>query len=130
MVQVGYSKFSNETTLPCLSPVFTNPTDNSPKLIECIRVDGGNDEGPSHEEVQFFWTARHIEIPTVTTLVTTRSSGSSYFNRVELQNGCMALAHTNLFIPSTLAGSCLDSKTKKLILSNSKTIWNLQQKCT
>jgi len=26
-------------------------------------------------------------------------------NRVELQNGCLALAHTNLFIPSTLGGS-------------------------
>ena len=101
-------------TLPYLSPVFTNPTDDLPKVIECVRVDGGNDEGPSHEEVQFFWTARHIETPTVTTLVTTRSSGASYLNRVELQNGCMALAHANLFIPSTLAGSCLDSTTGKV----------------
>ena len=35
------------------------------------------------------------------------SSGSSYKNRVELQNGCLALAHANLFIPSTLNGSCM-----------------------
>ena len=37
----------------------------------------------------------------------TRSSGSSYRNRVELQNGCFALGHANLFIPSTLNGSCI-----------------------
>ena len=45
-------------TLPYLSPVFTNPD----KVIECVRVDGGNDEGPSHEEIQFFGqfgTLRH-----------------------------------------------------------------------
>ena len=108
-------------TLPHLSPVFNDPVNNSPKVIECVRVDGGNDEGPNHEEIQFFWTARHIETPTVSTLVTTRNSGASYLNRVELQNGCMALGHANLFIPSTLAGSCLDAKSKKLILSNLKT---------
>jgi hypothetical protein len=46
---------------------------------------------------------------TKATMVTTRSSGSSYKNRVELQNRCLALAHANLFIPSTLNGSCMDS---------------------
>ena len=101
-------------TVPSLLPVFTNPIDGSPKVIECIRVDGGSDEGPSHEEVQFFWTARHLERPTVTTLITTHNSGASHLNRVELQNGCMSLAHANLFIPSTLSGSCLDSKTGKV----------------
>ena len=47
----------------------------------------------------------------VATLVTTRSSGSSYLNRVELQNGCLSLAHSNTFIPSTLAGLCIDQQT-------------------
>ena len=32
-------------------------------------------------------------------------SGGSYLTRVEMQNGCFALAHSNLFIPSTLTGS-------------------------
>ena len=42
------------------------------------------------------------------TLVT-RSSGSSHLNRVELQNGCHSRGHSNLFIPSTLAGNCIQS---------------------
>ena len=42
-------------------------------------------------------------------MVTTRSSGSSYRNRVELQNGCLSLGHANLFIHSTLNGSCVVS---------------------
>lgn len=84
--------------------VFTNPDTMLPKTIECIRVDGGNDEGPSHEEVQFFWTLRHLQKETKALLVTTRESGSSNKNRVELQNGCLALAHCNLFMPSTLNG--------------------------
>ena len=51
---------------------------------------------------------RHIEEASELTMVTSRNSGASYRNRVELQNGCQALAHANLFIPSTLNGSCLD----------------------
>ena len=43
-----------------------------------------------------------------------RNSGGSYLNRVELQNGCLALGHANLFIPSTLGGSCVDSATGKI----------------
>ena len=39
---------------------------------------------------------------------TTCSSGSSYLNYVELQNGCSALGHANTFIPSTLSGCCID----------------------
>ena len=69
-----------------------------PKPIDCVRVDGAADEGPSHE---------------VAPLVT-KSSGSSYFNRVELQNGCLALGHSNTFIPSTLGGSCMDVATGKV----------------
>lgn len=89
-------------------PAFTNCETRSPKTIECIRVDGGGDEGPAHVEVQYWWTVRHIEEASELTMVTSRNSGASYRNRVELQNGCQALAHANLFIPSTLNGSCLD----------------------
>ena len=82
-----------------------------PKCIDCIRVDGASDEGPGHEEVQFWWARRHLEKMKVATLVTTRSSGSSYMNRVELQNGCLAQGHAGLFIPSTLGGSCYNPQT-------------------
>ena len=30
--------------------------------IECIRVDGASDEGLSHEEVQYWWTERHLAL--------------------------------------------------------------------
>ena len=58
----------------------------APKSINCIQVDGASDEGPSHEEVQYYWTERHLLKNKVATVVTTRSSSSSYLNRVELQN--------------------------------------------
>ena len=96
---------------PQLQAVFLNPETGQPKAIECICVDGAGDEGPSHLEVQYLWTAHHLEWGTMATLVSTRCSGCSYLNRVELQNGCLALAHSNLFIPSTLNGSCMDMKT-------------------
>lgn len=86
---------------------FVDKDTNQPKDIEFIRVDGGNDEGPSHCEVQYWWAVRHLKTEALATLVTCRNSGASYRNRVELQNGCLALAHANLFIPSTLNGSCL-----------------------
>ena len=99
---------------PELKPIFMDPINDVPKRIVCVRVDGASDEGPSHEEVQFFWTLHHINTPSIVTLVSARNSGASYLNRVELQNGCQALAHANLFIPSTLGGSCIDSKTGKV----------------
>ena len=67
--------------------------------IECVRADGATDEGPSHAEVQFMWTERHINHGKKCTLVTSRFAGGSYLNKVELQNGCLALGHSNLFIP-------------------------------
>ena len=79
-----------------LQEAFLNPDTQQPKKIECIRVDGASDEGPLHQEVQFWWALRHLTKPTLVTLVTTRNSGSSYLNRVELQNGCLSLAHANL----------------------------------
>ena len=41
-----------------LEPVFLHLS--APKPIDCIQVDGAMDEGPSHDEVQFWWTERHI----------------------------------------------------------------------
>ena len=40
--------------------------------------------------------------------ITTRHSGGSYLNVVELMNGCLAVAHNNCFIPSTLGGPVFD----------------------
>ena len=94
-----------------LQPVFQDKSLGVPKRIDCIRVDGATDEGPGHETVQYWWTVWHITQSKAATLVTTRSSGSSYLNRVELQNGCLSLGHTNTFIPSTLGGSCLNPDT-------------------
>ena len=94
-----------------LKPVFLNLQSGLPKAIECVRVDGATDERPAHAEVQYWWTKRHISRGRLATLVTTRSSGSSYLNRVELQNGCLSLGHANTFIPSTLAGSSIDPET-------------------
>ena len=97
-----------------LAPAFLNPQTGTPKSVECIRVDGASDEGPSHEEVQYWWTERHILKERVATLVTTRSSGCSYLNRVELQNGCLSLGHAHTFIPSTLGGSCYNQQTGEI----------------
>ena len=85
-----------------------------PKIIDCICMDGASDEGPSHVEVQYWWAERHLFEPKSVTLVTTRSSGSSYLNRVELQNGCLSLAHSNLFLSSTIHLSPMSSDTAKL----------------
>ena len=97
-----------------LRPAFYNPKTMERKRIQCVRVDGAGDEGPSHLEVQFLWTKRHLEKGSLATLVSARCSGCSYLNRVELQNGYLALAHMNLFIPSTLNGSCMDSNTGEI----------------
>lgn len=79
--------------------------------VECVRVDGGVDEGPGHEEVQLFWTKRHLEKPTRMQLITSRDRGNSNLNRVELQNGMEGRARSGLFIPSTLNGSNMDTAT-------------------
>ena len=107
-----------------LHPLFCNLSNGLPKSIECIRVDGASDEGPGHEEVQFYWTARHLSKGKIVTLVTSRSSGSSYLNRVELQNGCLSLGHANTFIPSTLKGSCVNPETG--VVDNNKLKENLE----
>ena len=91
---------------PELMSVFCT-AEGIPKPIECIRVDGASDEGPSPEVVQYWWVERPLLRAKVVTLVTNRSSGSSYLNRVELQNGCLSCAHCNLFISSTLHADTL-----------------------
>ena len=97
-----------------LQPVFKNCDTGLEKEIDCIRVDGASDDGPSHESVQFWWAVWHYEKAKVATMVTTRCSGSSYLNRVELQNGCLSLGHSNTFIPSTLGGSCVNQETGEI----------------
>ena len=89
--------------LECTTSVFLND-ELFFKEIECVEVDGGTDVGPFHHEMKFLWTERHVK-PTKITLVTTRCSGDSYLNRVELQNGCLSKGHNNTFILSTLRGS-------------------------
>ena len=96
-----------------VKPAFLNPTTGNRKGIECIRVDNAGDEGP----VQYWWTKRHLVKATKAILVSTRSSGSSFKNRVELQNGCLALAHANLFIPSTLNGTSMDLERLTMMFS-------------
>ena len=75
------------------------------KAVDCIRVDGGADEGPSILEVQFRWTEWYLKEEREFTIVTIRNNGASCFNLVELQNGIISRAHANLFIPSTMCGS-------------------------
>lgn len=106
-----YSDLQMLSTVEEFKLVFTNCVSQRPKSIECVRVDRGGDEGPSHLEVQFWSTRRHMQKKKTATLVTSRSSSASYLNRVELQNGCLALAHANLFIPSTLNGLILNPDT-------------------
>lgn len=103
-----------------LREVFLNPLTSCPKKFECVRVDGASDEGPSHDEVKFWWAARHLEHGRLVTLVSSRSSGCSYLNRVELQNGCLALGHANLFIPSTLGGSAFNPDTGEVDMNRVK----------
>ena len=97
-----------------LAPAFLNVHNGAPKSVECIRVDGASDEGPSHEEVQNWWTERHILKERIATLVMSRSSACSYFNRVELQNGCVSLGHAHIFIPLTFGGWCYNQQTGEI----------------
>ena len=106
-----------------LIPAFVNMQTGIPKSVEYIRVDGASDEGPSHEEVQYWWTECHILKERVATLVTTRSSGYSYLNRVELQNGCLSLGHAHTFIPSTLGGSCYNQQIGEIDDNNFIGTW-------
>ena len=54
--------------------------------------------------MSFLWAEKHLKQNHKLTCVTTRYSGGSYLNEVELMNGCLAVAHSNLYFPSTLGG--------------------------
>ena len=54
------------------------------KAVDCIRVDGAGDEGPSHYEVHFHRTERNFLLGKNARIVTTRHSGGSYLNREEM----------------------------------------------
>ena len=92
--------------------IFYNKDTETLKEIECIRVDSGHDEAPCFEEIQFWWVKKHLERPTRVQLVTSRHSGGSNLNGVELQNGCEVKARSNLFIPLTLNGTNTDDSGK------------------
>ena len=106
--------------MPEIQPAFVTHFTGEQKQIDCIRVEGASDEGLSHYEVRFWWAARHLEQEKLVTLLTSRSSGASYLNKVELQNGCLALAHTNVFIPSTLNGSPFSPETGEVDMERLK----------
>ena len=90
-------------------PSFTDHLKD--KEFDCIRVDGAHDENPAELEIQFLWTERHAANSKTCPIVTTRHSGGRYLKRVELQNGCLALAHSHLFGPSTLNGHSYNERT-------------------
>ena len=69
-----------------------------------MRVDGNSDEGPAHQQVQYWWTKPHLLKGSRANMVSSRNRGASFKNRVELQNDFLALAHTNMFTPLTLIG--------------------------
>lgn len=73
--------------------------------MDFFRVDGASYEWPSILEIQFLWTEIHFSEEKATTCVTAWHSGGSVLKRVELVNGCIARAHSHVFIPSTLNGS-------------------------
>eukprot|EP00112_Aurelia_sp_Birch-Aquarium-sp1_P004498 Seg1510.2 transcript_id=Seg1510.2/GoldUCD/mRNA.D3Y31 product="hypothetical protein" protein_id=Seg1510.2/GoldUCD/D3Y31 len=84
------------------------------KEIEYFQVDGAGDENPAFLEVQFYWTECHYCEGRTCTLLTARNSGGSYLNRVELLNGCLAIGHSGVFIPSTIHGSNISKSSGKV----------------
>lgn len=64
------SEFEKLEEIEAVRPAFLQPKTNDHKVIKCIKVNGATDEGPSHLEVQFWWTLHHLRKPTFATLVT------------------------------------------------------------
>jgi hypothetical protein len=85
-----------------VKPYFAN------KDTEYVQVDGASDEGPGILEVMFLWTERHMIKQSLVTMVTTRCSGDSFLNRVELQNGHLGRAASNFCIPTAEKGEPVD----------------------
>ena len=44
-----------------MQPAFFNYLTGDRKTKICVRVDGGHDKGPYHEEVQFWWMCYHLD---------------------------------------------------------------------
>lgn len=84
------------------SPIYNQHfLTHTQEQILCVRVDGACVKVQVMRKCS---TGGHLA-----TLVMARSSGSSHLNWIELQNGCMTRGHSNLFIPSILAGCCMKS---------------------
>ena len=98
-------------------------------LIDCVRVDGAGDEGPSHHEVQFLATERHLDLGKACTLITSRCNGSSYLTVLSYKMGVwqwpmlMYLFH-QLFMGQTF------TQTVVLTMRSSRKIWRQQQMYT
>lgn len=90
------------------SVFFSSENTDKDKEIDFIRVDGGGDENPAHNETRFMWTKWHTDREKLATIVTTRYSGGSFLNEVEHLNGQLSRSANNLFIPSTLCGNTRD----------------------
>ena len=72
-------------TKESLSAAFYAPDGNEKNII-CVHVDEASDEGLPHDGVQFRWALEHLiseRLVILVTLVTARSSGSSFLNQVE-----------------------------------------------
>ena len=54
-----------------VQPAFFNCLSGERKTKVCVRVDGGHDEGPTHKEVQFWWTCYHLDKASRVLILTT-----------------------------------------------------------
>ena len=61
-----------------MKPAFVYPQTGDQKKILCVRVDGASDEGPSHQEIQYWKCLENLQMERLSTLVTAHSSGLSY----------------------------------------------------
>ena len=59
----------------------------------------------SYTVVQFMWTKRRIKHCQLSAMLTTKIAGGSYLNKVELQNGRLALGHSNIYTTPTTYGT-------------------------
>ena len=110
---------------PELFSAFINSLSGAHKQIECIRVDRATDEPQTMKRSSSFGHSTILLKKKIVTVATSRSSGSSFFNRVKLQNGCLSLGHANTSIPSTIGGSCMDVTTGEIDPENLKRNLNL-----
>ena len=67
-------------TYPNVQPAFFNCLTGERKTGVCVRVGGGHDKGPTHKEVQFWWTCYHLNKASQVLILITRDSGTSKKN--------------------------------------------------